>query len=283
MGTIPSGLSKTVGKTNSTSVDEDQLTALISAIRSQKSRLTASSVAPSGPQTTQRSPHPEASAIVQLSANQVWTTPNGMLTGSTIDSFPNWVKFYLSESNNVDNALADAAFYYYLKNPSPDYVTVLSPATTSITVSGTVLAQANQSPIYHYNNASYDVKAYFRVYSPASAPDGISYLEADYEVGSKEAEGGIFTDDNKKLNCDVSGQSLSLPANIEVAPDAYALFEVILQVQYSIDNTSDIVLDFSSVGDYGFGCTGVAFDILTNNHGVAGAEPTSAKGTATRG
>jgi hypothetical protein len=90
---------------------------LISAIRSQKSRLTASSVAPNGPQTTQRSPHPEASAIVQLSANQVWTTPNGMLTGSTIDSFPNWVKFYLSESNNVDNALADAAFYYYLKNP----------------------------------------------------------------------------------------------------------------------------------------------------------------------
>jgi hypothetical protein len=285
MGNIPPGLSVPVRMANSASVDEGQLTALISAVRSQKSRVTGSSVAPSGPQTNHRSVVlDEGSALVELTeANQVWTTPTDMLDSSKTDSLHNWAQFYFNEFNDVDNASASVAFYFYFKNPSPDYVTVLSPPVTSLTASGIISAEANGAITPDSNTANFDAVAYFRVYTPASAPSSISYIETDYALGGNRAAGGEISNDNKKLNCDVTGQSLSLLDNIELAPDAYALFEVMLQVTYSIDGDSGIILDFASSDDYEFSCTEVKFDILTNNLGGAGAQPTSTKGTTIRG
>ena len=265
MGHIPSGLSKTGKTATKTSVDEDQLTALISAIRTRESTVLASPVGSSGLQTNQPKTPLEASAIVGLTqAEQVWATPIGMDVGHGTDSLHNYVKLNFTGTNNVTTASANAAFYFTFTNPSPDYVAVLSPPTTNITVSGIVTAQAGQGP---WNGASFDLNAYFRLYTPAAGPDSTDYWEISSGIGNKNVTGGAFTDTSEKLNCDVSGQSLSFDNNIELAPGAIALFEVILWMNYSINGDAAVILDFYSSDAYEFSCNEVTFDILTNNIG----------------
>jgi hypothetical protein len=246
-----------VGVPNDMTVDEATIKAAISKIRERQAGGEPAVQTVSRPVVVKGYQNPPAVIPqVTLRQAQIWSTPAGMLTNSgdyaENSIYTNWAKIKLSETENVSNARADVAFYFYYYNWQKYNIAVLGSVTAQISARGDVTAFAPTG------KSSVQLSATFNVYTP---PVGVTYPNSalPVDLGSVNADGNS---EHQILSLTGSSPNmLSLPDNVDIGPGNYALFEVVMQVNYDIAGGS-VSLDFAS-GDFEVTCPNVSCGLLS--------------------